>query len=77
MTIIATYPNNVIGIIRRPTPEQRTAESDRWVALRTLRTVPASCVIPTPEPTPAPQPGTRALLHAVDRRHTDARKKTQ
>ena len=72
-----TYPSNKIGSITHATPEERTREGDRWVALRTIRTAPAqrtSSPVLTEDP-PAVQ--TRALYHAINQRHADARRKLE
>lgn len=70
----ATYPPRTIGLITRPTPEQRAREGDRWVALRTLQTA-STAPIALPAPTQINESRNRALFHAIDQRHAEARRK--
>ena len=70
-----TYPHDKIGTLTRPTPEERAREGDRWVSLRTLHTTPAAVISPAAPVSNPPAPHTRALLHAVEARHAEARRK--
>ena len=71
-----TYPQR-IGTLTRPSPDERHREADRWVALRTLTrdSVPAAAPNLTRAPAQTPEPVVHALFRAVDRRHTEARRK--
>ena len=76
MAQTGTYPPRSIGCIMRATHEQRTRELDRWVALRTLNASPRAPLTLSDESAAPPAHSTRALLHDIDRRHAEARRKT-
>lgn len=81
MDRLTTYTRMpAIGQMSRPTPEQRTREGDRWVALRTLVRRPTFIQeapdAPTQEPLLAPAAARRPVLYeSVLQRHLDARRR--
>ena len=77
MDRLATYALvAAIGEITRPTPEERTREGDRWVALRTLDHAPTTIQTDSPAADPLPPAPRRPIfLTASDQRHAEARRK--
>lgn len=79
----STYPIHV-GRIEKPDIQQRRAEGDRWVSLRSLRSQPhvlaeldsPKAAPPQPESFPS-RPDTRSLYLSVVKQHEQARKRLQ